>query len=714
MSSIVPGYEYDIFISYRHNDNRSGWVTDFVNALQEELAATIKEPLSIYFDKNPHDGLLETHNVDKSLEGKLKCLIFIPILSQTYCDSNSFAWQHEFCAFNKIAGGDQFGRDIKLNNGNVTSRILPIKIHDLDTKDKVTFEKEIGGVLRPIEFIFKSPGVNRPLHVHEDHATYNQNKTFYRDQINKAANAIKEIILSLQGESFEDTTPIRTPRVALKSIPQKKIVTRSIIAMLVLAAVFSSYYFITKSGAANPAAIDDPSLAVVPFANLSNDPNQEYISDGVMEAVLNHLNKIEGLRLTSRTTMMTYKGTRKTIKEIADEVGVRYVLEGSVQKVENTIRINAQLIDGMTDEHVWSEFYDRNISDLLAIQSEVAQQIAGKLKVKIQPNAKSDIEYLPTKNQEAYDLYLKASHQPVRSPEFRNLLTKAIELDSTFADAYAALGWHYTLRGLFDYPAREAVQRAEPLLSKALSLDRNCVVAHSSLGFLSLWFKWDLYASEREFNITAQLEPANISSMNTDPIVAMGKFNDAVEIVRRKVKTEPNNIHHKIDLGFVLYFAGQEEEAMYWIDSARITADPQHPAYTDLSRAYLYAGRYKQAIEVNEKYRRFLATPDFWPRVEALDAIAYFHLGQKELTQKKLQVLKNAAAKGPNGSAAFYAAMVFAQIGEPDLAFQYLDKAYQAQEVEMYWAGVEPPFEPLRKEQRWQVILDRINFPIKF
>src|SRR5579872_3889128 len=112
MASVLPGFAYDIFLSYRHNDNRSGWVTEFVNALQEELAATIKEPLDIYFDKDPHNGLLETHNVDKSLEEKLNCLIFIPIISQTYCDPKSFAWQHEFCAFNRLSKGDQFGRDI--------------------------------------------------------------------------------------------------------------------------------------------------------------------------------------------------------------------------------------------------------------------------------------------------------------------------------------------------------------------------------------------------------------------------------------------------------------------------------------------------------------------------------------------------------------------------------------------------------------------------
>src|SRR5258706_6953826 len=197
MSSIVHGFEYDIFISYRHNDNRSDWVTEFVKALQEELASTIKELLNIYFDTNPHDGLLETHNVDKSLEGKLKCLIFIPIISQTYCDPKSFAWQHEFCAFNKFAKEDSFGRDIKLSNGNVASRILPIKIHDLDAEDKTTIENEIDGQLRAIEFIFNSAGVSRPL-TPTDKREENLNHFFYRDQINKVARAIKELIAGIQ------------------------------------------------------------------------------------------------------------------------------------------------------------------------------------------------------------------------------------------------------------------------------------------------------------------------------------------------------------------------------------------------------------------------------------------------------------------------------------------------------------------------------------
>ena len=200
MSSLIQGYEYDIFISYRRNDNLSGWVTDFVSALNEELATTFKEPVSVYFDTSSPDGLLETYNVKKSLEDKLKCLIFIPIISQTYCDSKCFAWQHEFLAFNKIAKDDRLGRDIRLITGNVGSRILPVKIHDLDREDKTNLENELGGILRSIEFIYRSVGVNRPLSAREDHPQDNVNKTYYRDQINKVANAVKEIITSLKSE----------------------------------------------------------------------------------------------------------------------------------------------------------------------------------------------------------------------------------------------------------------------------------------------------------------------------------------------------------------------------------------------------------------------------------------------------------------------------------------------------------------------------------
>ncbi len=198
MPSLIQGHEYDIFISYRQKDNKyDGWVTEFVTNLKKELEATFKDEVSVYFDENPHDGLLETHQVGQSLLSKIKSVIFIPIISQTYCDPKSFAWQHEFIAFNKMAKADRFGREVKLSGGNVASRVLPIKIHDLDTEDKVLLEQELGGVLRSVEFIFKSAGVNRPLKPNDDR-TENLSHTYYRDQINKVANAVKEIIQGLK------------------------------------------------------------------------------------------------------------------------------------------------------------------------------------------------------------------------------------------------------------------------------------------------------------------------------------------------------------------------------------------------------------------------------------------------------------------------------------------------------------------------------------
>src|SRR5512137_370638 len=148
MPSIIEGYNYDIFISYRQKDNKhDGWVTEFVNNLEGELESTFKEEISVYFDINPHDGLLETHDVDASLKEKLKCLVFVPIISRTYCDPKSFAWEHEFKAFIDQASQDKFGLKIKVSGGNVASRIIPVQIHDLDTEDTKLFESVLGGVL---------------------------------------------------------------------------------------------------------------------------------------------------------------------------------------------------------------------------------------------------------------------------------------------------------------------------------------------------------------------------------------------------------------------------------------------------------------------------------------------------------------------------------------------------------------------------------------
>jgi tetratricopeptide (TPR) repeat protein len=202
MASIIPGYEYDIFISYRQKDNKhDGWVTEFVDNLRGELESTFKEEINVYFDNNPHDGLLETHDVDSSLKEKLKCLILIPVLSRTYCDPKSFAWEHELKPFIELATNDNFGLKVMLKSGNVASRVLPVRIHELDNDDLKLCEETLDGILRAVDFIYKSAGVNRPLRSNEDHPHDNLNRIYYRDQLNKVANAIDEIIDSLKSVS---------------------------------------------------------------------------------------------------------------------------------------------------------------------------------------------------------------------------------------------------------------------------------------------------------------------------------------------------------------------------------------------------------------------------------------------------------------------------------------------------------------------------------
>ena len=289
--AVLPGFAYDIFISYRQNDNRSGWVTEFVKHLNEELAATIKEPVSVYFDSNPHDGLREIHNVDKSLEGKLKSIILIPVISQTYCDPKSFAWQHEFCAFNKMAMEDPLGRDIRISNGNVTSRILPVKIHDLDAADKATIENEIGGILRAIEFIYREPGVNRPLNVH-DSKSDNLNKTDYINQVNKLANAVKDLLVGLQGKTLQENKPttVRSTRPTIVAGGAKKKIT--LVAAILILLGLSSFLYFYYGGfhkTLSEIELEERSIAVLPFTNISNDPEQDYFSNGMAEDILNHL-----------------------------------------------------------------------------------------------------------------------------------------------------------------------------------------------------------------------------------------------------------------------------------------------------------------------------------------------------------------------------------------------------------------------------------------
>ena len=355
MSSIIEGYYYDIFISYRQKDNKGDrWVSEFVDALKIELESTFKEEISVYFDINPHDGLLETHDVDASLKEKLKCLIFIPIVSRTYCDPKSFAWEHEFKTFIEQATKDQFGLKVKLPNGNVASRVLPVKINDLDLEDKTLLENELGGVLRGVEFIYKEAGVNRPLSPIDD-PKENLNKTNYRNQINKVAHAIKEIITAIKKhtQQEEEVTKevINTKPEKLKNLKPKTIIS----SFIVLALIVFGYFLIPTLS--KPKEQLEKSIAVLPFINDSQNDSTTYFMDGVMEEILTNLQKVKNLRVISRTSVERYRKLTKSIPEIAKELGVNYIIEGSGQKSGNKFHLRVQLIRALKESHIWAKSY---------------------------------------------------------------------------------------------------------------------------------------------------------------------------------------------------------------------------------------------------------------------------------------------------------------------------------------------------------------------
>jgi tetratricopeptide (TPR) repeat protein len=412
MASLIPGYEYDIFISYRQKDNKhDGWVTKFVENLRGELESTFKEDISIYFDENPHDRLQETHNVDKSLEGKLKCLIFIPILSQTYCDPNSYAWQYEFLAFNKLAKEDCFGRDVRLKSGNYASRILPIRIHDLDQEDIKLFEKETGSVLRAMDFVFKTTtGVNRTLKANEDHPNDNLNKTYYSDQINKVALAIKEIILGLKtemSESMEEKPPHIEPleeatketrekiQVKPDKLPKQKLLTGVTgIAILVILAVLTlpKIFHIGK----NKVVKDSDgriSIAVTVFENNTNDTTLNWLIKGIPELIRNNLTGSEELSVQNSQTMYElYESMEKSqnasiapslSREAAIKLKTGNYITGSFQRFGENILTYVKLIDTKSDELLWTGSIEGDLNKYKYLADSLSARLKDFMEIKV-------------------------------------------------------------------------------------------------------------------------------------------------------------------------------------------------------------------------------------------------------------------------------------------------------------------------------------------
>lgn len=711
MPSIVPNYEYDIFVSYRHNDNRAGGVAEFVELLKHELASTIKQSLSIYFDANPHDGLLETHHVDKSLEGKLKCLIFIPIISQTYCDPKSFAWQHEFCAFNKLAKEDQFGRDIKLANGNVASRILPVRIHDLDAEDNALLEKEIGGRLRAVEFIYREQGVNRPLKV-TDEKDDNQCETDYANQLNKVANAIKEIIGALKNtnpqkksttnlNSYRDH-PTRQPY-AQSTTDSKSKNKLTFAGAAILFLLVAGYFFYPKlKSFATPADTLDKSIAVLPFVDMSAAKDQEYFSDGLSEELLNLLSKIPELKVIGRTSSFSFKGKNDDLRSIAEKLGVAHLLEGSVRKSGNKIRITAQLISAVDGSHLWSHTYDRDLNDIFKVQDEIAEAVVKELRVTLLGASTRTV----TQNTEAFNLYLQGKYFVDRRDKESlesalQYYTQALALDSNYAQAWAGLVnvyVHQANNG--DIPIKEGSAKAHIAVEKALRIDPELSEAHAAQSRIYMSFDLDWPKAEASLKKALELDPGNAVALVNAGILAarLGRSDEAIAFYKRSIAVDPLRARTYNNLSIAFYRAGNLTEAEASVRKSLELNATLSGAYYRLAMVHLAQGKYEAALESNLK-----ESDESW-LLSGLP-LTYFKLNRKTESDSALKVLMKKYADNN----AYQIAEAHAFRGEIDLGFKWLGRAYEQRDPGLSAMKVDPLLMNLRSDARWKPFLKKMG-----
>lgn len=683
MASLLPGFEYDIFVSYRQKDNRSEqWITDFVRALSSELESTFKEDLSIYFDENPFDGLLETHHVDKSLEGKLKCLVFIPILSRTYCDPNSYAWQQEFCAFNTLAQNDKYGRDIRLRSGNVASRILPITIHDLDHEDKGLIEQELHSKLRAVDFIFQSPGVNRPLRK-DDKREESINRLFYRDQINKVANAIKEIINGMRfpdrksdsifNSFFDDQQTEIQASLDIKTREEKN--------------------------------LNDKSIAVLPFVSHGQDSSQDYFADGITENILIQLAGLKNLRVISRTSIMAYKKTTKSAPEIAGELGVKFILEGSAQAHANKVRINVQLIDALKDDHIWSKVFIESMDDIFEIQANVAEAVAKKLQSSLDPEENEKLKEIPTKNLEAYDLFLKGRHAfnqwnvkgyQTASEYFK----KSIERDPEFKQAYSYLASSYSARMSWngDLSPQEAVKNINQYLDEAWkrgATDND----YLTKAFVEFFVNKDFLVSEKMLIKAKELGPNNAGVLYAYSylLCMMGRFDEANTMVAKASKIEPLSVAYFNFQGICFYLMERYEEAIgTWNEALKLF--PQvFRFYDHLGRAYLAMGKYNDVVEEITKGLKYSSIRP--PSMIAYLSSAYSKLNQTDKAHEMLNELIKRSGAGEKG-VNIYVVYVYVALDNLEEAAKWLNKAEKTNDIDLIWRNVDPLLKELSNSSR--------------
>ena len=472
------------------------------------------------------------------------------------------------------------------------------------------------------------------------------------------------------------------------------------------------------TGAATPS---QKSIAVLPFDNLSRDPDNAYFADGIQEEILTRLAKIADLKVISRTSTQQYQSKPGNLAEIAKQLGVANILEGSVQKAADQVRVNVQLINAQNDSHLWADTYDRKLTDIFGVESEIAKAIADTLQAKLSGAEKSAIAARPTENNEAHDLYLRGRYflgkrtMRTTGDDFKraiNYFNQAIAKDPNYAPAYAGLADSYALLPNYSNESlAEAAPKARAAAEKALALDNTLAEAHSSLGLLLSAFDGNLRDSQREFERAIALNP-NYAAAHyfyaIGVLIPLGEFDKGIAEGNRAVELDPFSVVINTNFGFCYLYARRYPEAIAQFRRAA-ELDPSLPIpYIGVAWADELSGHPEQAITGYQKAYDVA-------RHSGLSAGAYTNLlaqcyALKGERGKALQELDQFKALAQRGEVpAFLVAVVYVTVGNKNEAIEWLQRSYQEKEWQfIVFINVNPSLDPLRGDPRFEALASKI------
>lgn len=494
-------------------------------------------------------------------------------------------------------------------------------------------------------------------------------------------------------------------------------------AFLVLALTVVAYVM-RKHSSPGSGPAKRSMLAILPFQNLSNDPGQEYFSDGLTEETITDLGQLspENLGVIARTSAMAYKHTDKTIDQIGRELGVDYILEGSVRREGGKARVSAQLIRVSDQTHLWAENYDRELADMLDVQNDLGRSIAEQVSANLTPQRQIELSKKHIVNPEAYDLYLKGrfywnQRTPGAIKESIGYFVQATAKDPNFALAYAGLADAYNISNIVGlYSPSESFPQAREAAMRAIQLDPSLAEAHAALGMEKSHYEFDLPGAEREFLKALEVNPnspyAHLFYSNCF-LLPMGRKAQAIAENRRAVEIDPLSLPINNFLGMTYMMAGDDDSA-YRQFQHTIAMDPSFPlAHEYFSWFLTTTGRYEESIKEKEKGDVLSGAS---PEQAAAEAIvmekAFKSGGEKRFWQKDLE-LELKAGQQPGASASpFMLAADYAMAGQTDKAFEYLEKSYEEREgQDLTLLKFDPSYKNLRSDPRFSAMLRKIGLP---